>query len=165
MPAGRPEEWTIEKSIVLANELVEWLQSDEKNIFWEKFIVIEKNMDSGYIRYLKHKFADRAAKLEAEQRETENPARALEIEQELKKLHEFPTVLKRAEKIQEIKLSEKAMDNRSVGGAIFILKNKHNWADKQEIKQESRNINVDAASLTAKSLEELLALQEEMSHD
>lgn len=154
MPAGRPETWDEDASAKLAEDMVDWLQEDESNIFWEKFIVIIRGHDAGIIGHLRDKF--KAKKYDEGLAETA---------WKVKRRDEFFQALKRAEKIQELKLAEKTMDNRSVAGACFVLKNKHNWADKQEVKQETRQINVDAAQLTSKSLEELLSLQEDLARD
>lgn len=151
MPGGRPEEWTEDRACTFANELVHWMSKDE-NIFWERFVVIEKGMDPTTLSYLQRKFREKKY----------DESKPIDREK-VKKRDEFFKAIKRAEKIQELKLADKAMDNRSVGGAVFLLKNKHGYADKQEVKQETRQINVDASSLASKSMEELLALQEELS--
>lgn len=48
----------------------------------------------------------------------------------------FAQLIKRAKKIQEFKLVEK--EGKGEIKSMFILKNHHGYADKQEIKQETR---------------------------
>lgn len=160
---GRPEEWTIERSIELAQGLSDWMATPEA-VFWQEFLLTHQ-LNKDQLGILQRKFKERQAKLEAEQKTTQDAERALKCGQELKKIRTFFRLIKSSQEMQELKLAKLSLDNRSVGGAIFLLKNHHGYADKQEVKQETRQINVDAAQMTSKSLEELLRLQEELSSE
>jgi hypothetical protein len=53
---GRPVKWTEEKALELANELIEWMKSSENNIFFERFLVQNKDIPSEMISILSKKF-------------------------------------------------------------------------------------------------------------
>lgn len=157
MSSGRPDDWTIDKSLALAKGLDDWM--DGEGLFWLEYLLQQK-VHKDQLGYLQRKFAERKAKREKADSDG-NLSRA--GAEEVKKIDVFFRHIKSAQAKQELKLAKLALDNRSVGGAIFLLKNHHGYADKQEVKQETRQINVDASSLASKSMEELLALQEELS--
>ena len=56
------EKWTEEKAIKLGKELLVWLKEtdedneDKGNMFFEEFLIIEKNLYPDLIRYLSEKF-------------------------------------------------------------------------------------------------------------
>ena len=56
------EKWTEEEALKLGNELIVWLKEkdedgqDKGNIFFEEFLIIEKNMYRDLIDYLSSKF-------------------------------------------------------------------------------------------------------------
>lgn len=51
------EKWTEKKAISLGKALLKWLKKDEKHIFYEEFLIIEKNHHPCTITYLSNKFA------------------------------------------------------------------------------------------------------------
>lgn len=110
------EKWTEEKALKLGNELINWLspkieviQGKQRdihatNIFWEEFIVINKGYYDDLISYLCGKF------------------------------NAFSDLIKKARKIQELKLVKYGIANRlQPAMTIFVLKNHHNYKDKQDI--------------------------------
>lgn len=68
----------------------------------------------------------------------------------------FRQTIKRVEALQEQRLVEQAMRNKANAAvAIFVLKNKHGYADKQEQRVISENTHqhtVNAADLTPEQL-------------
>lgn len=105
-----PQKWTEEKSLQLGNDLINWLKAkdedgnDKGNIFFEEFLVIEKDLYPDLITYLRDKFSS------------------------------FSDLLKKAEKIQEIKLAKYGTADRlNASMTKFVLINNHGWRDKQEI--------------------------------
>ena len=57
------EKWTEQKAIDLGNELIEWLKQkdesgeDKGNMFFEEFLIIEKDLYLDLISYLSGKFS------------------------------------------------------------------------------------------------------------
>ena len=57
-----PEKWTKEKALKLGYDLIEWLKekdeqgNDKGNIFYEEFLIIEKDLYPELIAYLRNKF-------------------------------------------------------------------------------------------------------------
>lgn len=103
----QPEEkWTEEKALQLANDLIAWQKTDEsKHIFWEEFLIIERDLYPELIAYLEKKFTS------------------------------FLKLIEKARKIQELKLQKYGTaDTLSAPITKFVLINKHGWRDKQEIE-------------------------------
>jgi len=108
-----PEKWTEEKALALADELIEWLREkdedgeDKGNIFYEEFLIIEKDLYVDVIRYLTDKFSS------------------------------FSERIKQAKKIQELKLQKYGVGDRlNASMTKFTLMNNHGWTDKSESKQK-----------------------------
>lgn len=108
-----PEKWTEEKALALADELIEWLKEkdedgeDKGNIFYEEFLIIEKDLYVDVIRYLTDKFSS------------------------------FSERIKQAKKIQELKLQKYGVGDRlNASMTKFTLMNNHGWTDKSESKQK-----------------------------
>lgn len=104
-----PEKWTEQKALALADELIAWLKekddkgNDKGNMFYEEFLIIEKDLYLDVIRYLKSKFTS------------------------------FSERIKQAEKIQEIKLQKYGVGDRlNASMTKFVLTNKHGWREKSE---------------------------------
>src|SRR5690554_3341961 len=104
-----PEKWTEERALALADELIEWLKekdedgNDKGNMFYEEFLVIEKDLYPDLIRYLTNKFSS------------------------------FFERIKTAEKIQELKLQKYGVGDRlNASMTKFVLTNKHGWREKSE---------------------------------
>lgn len=113
-----PEKWTEDKSLQLADELIDWLNEvdedgeDVGNMFYEEFLVIKKRLYPDLIAYLKRKFSSFSGRIEL------------------------------ANKIQEIKLAKYGVGDRlNASMTKFVLQNKHGWADKKEVDQ---NTNLSA---------------------
>jgi thymidine kinase len=98
------EKWTEKAAIDLGNELIDWLCEKPVNYLYEEFLVIVKGLHPCTISYLGKKFES------------------------------FSKLIKRAEKIQEIKIC-KYTDNKRINTTmgIFMLKNKHGFTDRQDV--------------------------------
>ncbi len=97
------EKWTEQIALDLGNELINWIKLDD-NIFFEDFLYIVKDLHPNIIGYLSKKYKS------------------------------FNELLKRSKKIQELKLVKLGIkDKLQPAMTIFVLKNHHNYKDKQEI--------------------------------
>ncbi|MDO4729121.1 MAG: hypothetical protein Q4B43_08980 [Bacteroidota bacterium] len=110
-----PEKWTEEKALQLGNELINWLKEKDKdgndkgNVFFEEFLVIEKDLYPELIKYLGDKFTS------------------------------FFKLIEQAKKIQEIKLMKLGvLNNLNASITKFVLINKHDWKDKHEVAGKDR---------------------------
>ncbi len=100
---GRPEKWTEAKALELADEMIEWMK-DEKNIYYEKFIVMVKDLYPQIISELSEKHKS------------------------------FSEAIKKAKKYQELKLLEgSTIGSYNPTSVIFQLKNNHGYKDRQEV--------------------------------
>ena len=96
--------WTKKRADQLAHDLIAWQKKDAINIFWEEFLVIERDLHPNVIGYLRKKYSS------------------------------FSDLLEQARKIQEIKLQKYATaDKLNAAITKFVLINKHGWRDKQEV--------------------------------
>lgn len=115
----QPEEkWTEQKATQLGNELIEWLKAknedgqDKENMFFEEFLVMEKDLDDSTIDYLCKKFSS------------------------------FSELKEKAKKIQEIKLKKYGVvDRLNATMTKFVLVNNHNWKEKSENENTNNNTN------------------------
>ena len=119
------EKWTEEKALQLADELIVWLKKEDVNIFYEDFLFIEKDLYKELIAYLSNKFPK-----------------------------SFGLKIKRAKKIQEIKLKKLGvLDQLNATMTRFTLINNHGWSDKvdstveQTVKSEIDNSKLDAGTI------------------
>jgi len=103
------EKWTEQKALQLGNDLIAWLKEenaegeDKGNIFYEEFLVIERDLYLDLIRYLKDKFTS------------------------------FYELIEKAKKIQEIKLVKYGVGDRlNATMTKFTLTNNHGWKDRIE---------------------------------
>jgi len=108
---GRPTKWTKEKVLKIGEELIEWLREEDENVWFEKFLYVEKNLYPQWVSEMRDKY------------------------------EEFSELIKKAKKIQESKIADMALQqNLSIPMAIFVLKNHYGWTDKTEqeivVKQE-----------------------------
>lgn len=104
----QPEEkWTEAKALQLANDLITWQKIDgQDNIFWEEFLIIERDLYPSLIAYLEKKFTS------------------------------FSKLLEKSRKIQELKLQKYGVaDTLNAPITKFVLINKHGWHDKTEVDQ------------------------------
>jgi len=100
---GRPTKWTEEKVIELGNDLIEWLKSDDDNIWFERFLYEEKDLYPQFTSEMCDKYP------------------------------KFAELIKRAKKIQEgkiVDLTFKHSINPTM--AIFVLKNHYQYTDKMQ---------------------------------
>jgi len=98
-----PEKWTEEKALNLGNELIAWMKADPVNIFWEEYLIIERDLYSEIITYLSNKFTS------------------------------FLKLIEKAKKIQEIKLKKYGTaDKLNASITKFVLINEHDWREKSE---------------------------------
>lgn len=125
------EKWTEERALKLGNDLIEWMNENDDNMFFEEFLLIEKDLYEEIISYLCKKFTS------------------------------FLKLIKKAQKIQEIKLKKFGVQDRlNASMTKFTLINNHGWKDRieQDVKQESSiNINLDG-----KSTDEIVEMLEKM---
>lgn len=111
----QPEEkWTEDKALQLGHELIDWLKlknqdgEDNGNMFYQEFLIIEKDLYEGVISYLCEKFSS------------------------------FSKLIEKANKIQELKLQKYGVADRlNATMTKFVLTNKHGWSDKMETKNEN----------------------------
>lgn len=102
----QPEEkWTEKKALELGNELIEWLKIDGKeNMFFEEFLVIEKNLYPPLIPYLKRKHTS------------------------------FLKLIEKAKKIQELKLIKYGVNNELNSQMTkFVLTNHHDYEERSKV--------------------------------
>jgi FMN phosphatase YigB (HAD superfamily) len=100
----QPEEkWTEEKALQLGNDLIDWMKNNEINMFWEEYLVMERDLYPELIAYLSNKFTS------------------------------FLKLIGKAKKVQEIKLKKYGTaDKLNATITKFVLINEHGWKDKQE---------------------------------
>jgi len=126
---ARPEKYTEKFCLELGEKLLTWMRQTEGNIFIKRFLV--EHTDVSYQR----------------------------ISELVKKYDSFSDLIKKAKDLQEMRLVDIALNTGKPIGAIFLLKNHHGYADKQEIKTENLNRNLDTqqlASATDEQLKDLL---------
>lgn len=82
-----------------------------------------------------------------------------------KKYASFSALIKRAREIQELRLQNIALNTGKPIGAIFLLKNHHGYADKQEIKTDNVNRNLDTKALAAATESELKDMLRNLSEE
>jgi hypothetical protein len=98
------EKWTEAKALQLGEDLIEWQKAKSDNMFWEEYLVIEKDLYPELIAYLEKKFTS------------------------------FLKLIEKARKIQELKLQKYGVaDVLNAPITKFVLINKHGWRDKQEL--------------------------------
>ena len=102
-----PLKWTKERADKLGRELIAWQTEKPTNIFWDEFLIIEKNLYLDVINYLCKKFTS------------------------------FSELINQAKRIQEIKLKKYGTaDKLNASMTKFVLINNHGWVDKTEYKAE-----------------------------
>jgi len=111
------EKWTENKANELGNEMILWLvkkdeeDEDKGNIFFEEFLVIEKDLYPELIKYLSDKFSS------------------------------FLKLIEKAKKIQEIKLVKYGVGDRlNASMTKFVLSNHHGYTDKTDITTKGKEI-------------------------
>jgi len=127
------ERWTEKRATELGIELIEWLNKkdeqgdDEGNIFFEEFLVIEKDLYPQLIDYLSDKFSS------------------------------FSKLIEKAKKIQEIKLVKYGcFDKLNATMTKFTLQNNHGWKYKSEHDHMSKGEKIQSLPpLTAGQVKEI----------
>lgn len=114
------EKWTLKKAIDLADELILWLNEtdddgeDKGNIFFEEYLIINKNLYEDLICYL------------------------------CKKFQPFSERISHAKKIQEIKLKKYGVGDRlNATMTKFILNVNHGLVETSRSENENVNKNYD----------------------
>ena len=101
------EKWTEDRAMQLGYDLIAWQKEKPENVFWEEFIIMEKELYPEIISYLSKKFTS------------------------------FLKLIEKAKKIQEIKLKKYGTADRlNASITKFVLINEHGWKDKQEISHD-----------------------------
>lgn len=123
----QPEEkWTEEVALQLAKDLIAWQKKDAINIFWEEYLIMERDLYYTVIAYLCKKFTS------------------------------FSTLIDQARRIQEMKLQKYGTaDKLNATMTKFVLINKHNWKDKQEIEHSGELGTYDVTEARSKLIERL----------
>ena len=99
------EKWTEAKALQLGEDLINWQKEGPINIFWDEYLVMERDLYPKLISYLCGKFTS------------------------------FFQLLEKAKKIQEIKLKKYGTaDKLNASITKFVLINEHGWRDKQEVE-------------------------------
>jgi len=121
------EKWTEERALELGRELIDWLKEknedgeDKGNIFFQEFLIIEKDLYEELIAYLCKKFSS------------------------------FLKIIEKARQIQELKLQKYGVGDRlNAAMTKFVLINKHDWKDKKEVEQTNKNqiTDIDTSKLS-----------------
>ena len=118
------EKWTEQMVSDLANELIKWLQEDD-NIFFQDFLYNVKDLHPNIVSDMTARFTS------------------------------FSELIKKAKKIQEVKLINMGVQNKlQPAMTIFVLKNHHNYKDRQIIEHEGGVEIGDARERLIKKLTE-----------
>ncbi len=105
------EKWTEKKALKVGDNLISWLKKEDENIFYDDFLILENDYNDDLITYLRKKFTS------------------------------FSELVKKAKKIQELKLMKFGVfDKLNSTMTKFTLINNHDWKDKTEIDQTVRDI-------------------------
>jgi hypothetical protein len=111
----QPEEkWTEKKALELGRDLIEWLkEGGKKNIYFEEYIVIERDFYPSLTAYL------------------------------CKKYSSFSKLINKAKKIQELKLVKYGVDDKlNATMTKFVLTNHHNYTDKVVKETTEKKIQI-----------------------
>ena len=111
----QPEEkWTEVKALQLGKDLIEWQKEGPVNIFWDEYLVMERDLYPKLISYLCEKFTS------------------------------FFQLIEKAKKLQEIKLKKYGtVDKLNATITKFVLINEHGWKDKKEHQIETDGITIN----------------------
>jgi hypothetical protein len=129
----QPEEkWTEQKALELGKDLINWLKAkdadgeDKGNMFYEEYLVIERDFYLDLIRYLSNKFTS------------------------------FSELIEKAKKIQEIKLVKYGVGDRlNATMTKFTLTNNHGWSDQTKTVNENINHNIELTPERAKEVKKI----------
>ena len=102
-----PVKWTEERALKVGQDLIDWLNAEEENMFYEEFLLIVNDYDLNLPKYLAGKFSS------------------------------FYELLEKAKKIQELKLKKYGVfDKLNPSMTKFVLINNHGWTDRSEVKAD-----------------------------
>jgi len=113
---GRPLIWTEPKVLKLGEDLLNWMLSNEDNIWFETFLYENGDIYPQFISEMCHKY------------------------------EKFSELIKKVKKIQEAKIVNGALKhNLNTAMSIFLLKNHHGYRDKQEqdVNHKGENITIN----------------------
>lgn len=133
--AGRPVKYTEAFCIDLGKRLLAWMAESEDHVFVKRFLVEHTDVDYQRISELVKKYAS------------------------------FSDLIKKAQALQEMRLVDIALKTGKPIGAIFLLKNHHGYADKQEVKTDALVRHVDAKDLLTASDDQLKDALRAMTDD
>jgi hypothetical protein len=105
-PAGRPVEWTAEKLVKFGNDLIDWMNKSQTNIFFQEFCV-----EKGVYRSVINKHQSKCPEFKE----------LIDMAREIQEM-----------KIVKWSIANKLNTTMS----IFLLKNKHGYSDRVEQKVE-----------------------------
>lgn len=112
------EKWTEERALKVANDLIDWLKTEDENMFFEEFLYLNNDYYPNLIKYLSNKFTS------------------------------FCELIRKAKKIQEVKLMKfGCFDKLNASMTKFTLINNHNWKDKNETNLLSNGMPLNIINL------------------
>jgi len=113
------EKWTEEKALELGRDLIAWQKEAPVNMFWEEYLVMERDLYHTVIAYLCGKFSS------------------------------FSTLIEKAKKIQEIKLKKYGTaDKLNAAMTKFVLINEHKWKDQSQIDHTTQGKSIRPLEVT-----------------
>jgi len=113
-----PTKWTEERALKVGNNLINWLNEEDENIFFEEFLLINQDFDTYLTSYLSHKFTS------------------------------FFNLLQKAKDIQELKLKKFGIfDKLNPSMTKFVLINNHGWTDRNEVNAEIGTSKADLKNI------------------
>ena len=120
------EKWTEERALDFANEMIDWMSADEKNVFFEEFIYIVAPKLSNYLDI------------------------TFSVDTPSYLARKYPSFLERigrAKKIQEVKLKKGgAFDDMNASIVRFLLSAEHGLSEKS-IVESNTNITTSPKTL------------------
>jgi hypothetical protein len=145
---ARPKEWTIDACINVAQGMFDWMMEDESHLYMMRYLCVVqplyRDWPSQQLKYWKSQDTNGNPELTS-------------------KVKVFSRLLKRCKAVQETRLLETV--GKGEIKSMFVLKNHHGYADKQEIKQSSINYNYNAKDLRDKTQDELEEALLNLSND
>ncbi len=113
-----PIKWTEERALKVGHDLINWLNDEDENMFFEEFLLIVQDFDINLTGYLAKKFTS------------------------------FSELLEKARTIQELKLKKFGVfDKLNPAMTKFVLINNHGWTDRNEVKAEIGTTKQDLRDL------------------
>src|SRR5690606_28163159 len=107
------QKWTEEEALKLGEELLSWMKEKPENVFFKEFLIYENDYYEELTDYLSNKYES------------------------------FLNVLKKAKKIQELKIVKLSSDNKlNPTMSIFCLKNLHDWRDRQDVDHTTKGEDI-----------------------